>query len=236
MTMSSLAADLEGSEQAPAVMLTAEGLLRRRAEHYPDALALADPPNRDGLGLGASRSFTYREADSRVDALAQFFIALGLVPGDCIAIQLPNIAEQPLTMLAAWRAGLTVVMLPALWRRMEIAKVCAELKPRALIGAGGATSESPIETLRVIAASEVSVRFVLGFGRDLPDGVMSLDEALEAYQAPAASPVAARHASGARPDQLHGPRRRSPPPGVPRRGRALGARRDDGARAVAHPP
>jgi non-ribosomal peptide synthetase component E (peptide arylation enzyme) len=183
MTMSSLAADLEGSEQAPGAPLTAEGLLRRRAAQYPQALALADPPNRDVLSLGAGRSFTYREADVRVDALARFFVALGLAPRDCIAVQLPNSAEQPLTMLAAWRAGLTVVMLPALWRRMEIAKVCAELKPRTLIGAGGTTGESPVETLRVIATSELLVRFVLGFGRDLPDGVMSLDEALEGHQA-----------------------------------------------------
>ena len=103
MTMSSLAADLEGSEQAPGAQLTAEGLLRRRAAQYPQALALADPPNRDVLSLGAGRSFTYREADVRVDALARFFVALGLAPGDCIAVQLPNSAEQPLTTVPATR-------------------------------------------------------------------------------------------------------------------------------------
>jgi mycobactin salicyl-AMP ligase len=87
-------------------------------------------------------------------------------------------------------------MLPALWRRMEIAKVCAELKPSALIGVGGSAGESPIESLCTIAATELAVRFVLGFGRDLPDGVMSLDEALQAHEDPAANPVTARKLQG----------------------------------------
>ncbi len=45
-----------------------------------------------------------------------FFVELGLEPGDRIAVQLPNLALQPLTMLAAWRAGLTVAVMPMLWR------------------------------------------------------------------------------------------------------------------------
>jgi hypothetical protein len=94
MTMSSLAADLEGSEQAPGAPLTAEGLLRRRAAQYPQALALADPPNRDVLSLGAGRSFTYREADVRVDALARFFVALGLAPAIVSPSSFPTVPSS----------------------------------------------------------------------------------------------------------------------------------------------
>ncbi len=57
---------------------------------------------------GARAASLYGEADAAVDALASFFIELGLEPGDKIAVQLPNLALQPLTLLAAWRAGLTV--------------------------------------------------------------------------------------------------------------------------------
>ena len=60
------------------------------------------------FGFGAPQTCTYREADAAVDALASFFIELGLAPGDIIAAQLPNLALSPLTLLAAWRAGLTV--------------------------------------------------------------------------------------------------------------------------------
>ncbi len=176
MATSSLAAEMGEPEPRPSPRLTAEGLLRRRAEQSPEALALADPPNRHGLGAG--RSLRYREADLAIDALASVFTGRGLKPGELIAIQLPNLVEHPLTLLAAWRAGLAVCALPMLWRRMEIAKVVAELKPCALLGIGDFADESPLQGLCEIATDEASVRCVLGFGADLPDGVTPLDAAL----------------------------------------------------------
>ena len=82
-------------------------------------------------------------------------------------------------MLAAWRAGLTVAALPMLWRGYEIGKACEEIAPKALIGVSRCAGENHAENLCAIAASQLSVRFVLGFGPDLPDGVVSLDEVIE---------------------------------------------------------
>jgi len=160
--------------------LTAEGLLRRRANQKPGITALVDPPNVEALGLGCPRSFNYHQADAAVDALARFFIELGLLPGDIVAAQLPNIALSPLTLLAAWRAGLTVAVLPMQWRRHEIGRVCDEIAPKALIGIARCAGERHAEVLCAIAARQLSVRFVLGFGPDLPDGVVSLDEVIDA--------------------------------------------------------
>lgn len=193
--MNSLAADPRLTEQEAKPKLTAEALLRRRAAQFPEALALADPPDREGLGAG--RSLRYREADQAVDALASLFIELGLKPGDRIAIQLPNLVEQPLTIISAWRAGLTVCALPMLWRRMEIAKIAAELKPRALVGVSAFAGESPLQSLCQIAAQEMSVRFVLGFGTDVPDGVTPLDDALQTQGDGRLFPVEARQVEGA---------------------------------------
>jgi acyl-CoA synthetase (AMP-forming)/AMP-acid ligase II len=178
MTMSSLAAKVSETERRATPALTPAGLLRRRAAQFPDALALADPPSRDALR--PSRSLSYRDADQAIDALTGVFIALGFEPGDRIAIQLPNRVEQPLVMLAAWRAGLTVCALPMLWRRLEIAKVVSELKPRGLIGIDAFADESPLQSLSEIAADDPAIRVVLGFGTELPDGVRSLDDALQA--------------------------------------------------------
>jgi acyl-CoA synthetase (AMP-forming)/AMP-acid ligase II len=160
--------------------VTAEGLLRRRARQRPGVVALSDPPNLPALGFGRPRSLTYREADDAVDALASFFIELGLEPGDRIAVQFPNLVLQPLTLLAAWRAGLTVASLPMLWRAHEIARACEEVEPKALIGVSRFGGENHAEKLCEIASTHLSVRFVLGFGPDLPDGVVSLDEVIEA--------------------------------------------------------
>ncbi len=192
--MSTLAADTDRREETKP--LTAEGLLRERARKRPDSLALADSPNGHGLARGGAGTCSYAEADATVDALAHAFVDLGLEPGDRILVQLPNVVLQPLTILAAWRAGLTVCMLPMLWRRLEIEIACDALSPKALLGGGATGFERQAETLCEIAAGQMSVRFVLGFGRDLPDGVTSLDEALEAGLRGVTTPVEVRAFSG----------------------------------------
>ncbi len=164
--------------------ITAEGLLRRRAAQDPDAIALIDPPNRQIVALTRPHSFTYGEADQAVDALAAFFVELGLEPGDRIVLQLPNFIEAPLTLLGAWRAGLTVSTVPMLWRAMEIAKVCDLLEPKALIGASHFADGKPAEILRDVAETRRSVRFVLGYGLSLPEGVLSPDNVIGAGRAP----------------------------------------------------
>ena len=63
--------------------------------------------------------------------------------------------------------------------------------PKALIGVSSFVGEKRAETLCAIAASQLSVRFVLGFGRDLPDGVASLDEALSRGQSGRERPMEA---------------------------------------------
>src|ERR1700752_4442600 len=104
--MSTLAAEaIDIEEKAP---VNAEGLLRRRANQKPGITALADPPNAEALGLGRPRSFNYHQADVAVDALARVFTELRILPGDFVAVQLPNTALSPLIMLGAWRAGRTV--------------------------------------------------------------------------------------------------------------------------------
>lgn len=161
--------------------ITAEGLLRRRARQKAEAVALIDPPNRQALGLGRSRTQTYAEANAAADSLAAFFAMLGLRPGNRVALQLPNVIEAPLALLGAWRAGLTVAAIPMLWRANEIARVCDALEPHALIGVSQFGEQLPAEMLRDVAATRMSVRFVLAFGGDnLPDGVVSLDEAMSA--------------------------------------------------------
>jgi non-ribosomal peptide synthetase component E (peptide arylation enzyme) len=164
--------------------LTAEGLLKRRAAQRPGVVALSDPPNLEALGLGRPRAFTYYEADCAVDALAEFLISLGLVPGDVIAVQLPNVAITPLTFLAAWRAGLTVAAIPMLWRQHELARACETVAPKAFIGLSAFAGEDYAERLCAVAATQLSVRFVLGFGDVLPDGVISLDEVVARRDGP----------------------------------------------------
>ena len=181
------AGEIERKEESGPV--TADGLLRRRARQRPGAAALTDPQNREALGLGRPRALSYGETDGAVDVLASYFVDLGLMPGNRIAVQLPNVTEHALVLLAAWRAGLSVVALPMLWRGAEIAKVCAEGAPLALIGVASFEGDARAEDLCRIAVSELAVRFVLGFGDGLPDGVTPLDEVIDAGRRGLHAPV-----------------------------------------------
>jgi long-chain acyl-CoA synthetase len=74
-------------------------LVRVNARVRPDAPAVVD---------GATR-LTWRELDALVDRTAAGLAARGLVPGDRVAVQLPNGVDWLRAVLGALRAGLVVV-------------------------------------------------------------------------------------------------------------------------------
>ena len=73
--------------------------LRKAAEQHPDAPAYSDP---DGDGWS---TLTYAEARRRVLEIAAGFAALGLEPGDAVALMMVNRSEHVLADLGAVHAG-----------------------------------------------------------------------------------------------------------------------------------
>ena len=158
---------------------TADGLLRYWARANPTAPAICDAPNREALGLGPFRAFNYADAETIVEAIAGNLHALGLCPGDVVALQLPNIAETPLLVAGAWRAGLVAWPLPLLWRGVEIGAAFSRVTPRAVICAGPSPIYDNADLMCRIAADHLSIRFILGLGERLPDGVTSIEEVVK---------------------------------------------------------
>ena len=93
--------------------MTPGALLRARATFTPKAVAL----------FAGERSMTYAELDRSTDALARWFVASGLTPGDRVAIQWPNAIEVVQVFFAAFKAGLTVVPINLRLKPNEIAWV-----------------------------------------------------------------------------------------------------------------
>lgn len=91
---------------------TIDELFRRTVETDPARRALGDAANRQAVTGQAPRAFTYAELDAAVERLARHFVKSGLMPGDIVAAQLPNTAEQIVVLLAASRCGITVSPLP----------------------------------------------------------------------------------------------------------------------------
>src|SRR5687767_12980993 len=77
--------------------------LTRAAERWPDRPAWIEP----------GRTFTFREAEARVNRLAHALTALGGGRGDRVAMLVPNCHEGLETILAPMKAGMAVVPLNA---------------------------------------------------------------------------------------------------------------------------
>ncbi len=155
------------------------GLLRLWARQKPDSLALADPPNKEKLGLGQPRRISFQEADAAVDRLAARLAANGLLPGDIAAIQLPHVSETVLAIIACLRAGLTVASVPFAWRRREIAAAFAHVPVRAAIGCWAREGLFQSHVLTACSAVEERHCFAFAFAENGPDGLHILDDAID---------------------------------------------------------
>jgi fatty-acyl-CoA synthase len=89
-------------------------------------------PERVYLKLGDTE-WTYGEAEEQASALAAGLLALGLKPGDRLAVMLPNIAGYVITLFAAAKAGLILVPINVRRHRTEVATRLAKTQPIALV-------------------------------------------------------------------------------------------------------
>src|SRR6266851_1683218 len=157
---------------------TLDGLFRRILARKPDALALLDPLNKQRITGQPPKRLTYREADRAISAIAAHFIESGLPANSIIAVQLPHTVEFALTVLAAYRAGLVVAVLPLLWRQTELVAALNRTAARAIVTSSQIDGVGYAELAMNAAAEAFSIRHVCGFGDDLPEGMASLDHAI----------------------------------------------------------
>jgi long-chain acyl-CoA synthetase len=143
-------------------------LLRRAARRVPDRVALA-------CG-GATRSF--REVDERSDRLATALHALGLLPGERLALLVGNRMEFVETELAAIKAGLVKVPINPRLHPREYVFMLADCGTAAVVCDGGFVPE-----LRARRGDLPGLRHVVTLGE--PEGDAVGFEALVAAHPPA---------------------------------------------------
>jgi long-chain acyl-CoA synthetase len=120
--------------------------LRDVAETAGDASAYSDQAEA-GAGTGDGwQSLTWSQARQRVLEIAAGFAALGLVPGERVALMLPNRSEHVLADLGAVHAGGLGVTLYATLAPEQIAFVAADCDARIAVldGAGELARWQPI--------------------------------------------------------------------------------------------
>ncbi len=173
----------------PGARATLDDLFRRAGVRRPDALALADPPNRNAVIDGPPRRLTYAEADRAVTAIAGRLQRLGLAPDSVVGLQLPHTVDSVLALLGVLRAGMIAAPLPLLWGRAEAAAGLGRLGAKVLIAGGRTGTADHAELAMQVAADVFPIRYVCGFGANLPDGMIPLDDLVAD---PGRDPVPAR--------------------------------------------
>jgi len=162
---------------------TLDGLFRRILARRPDAPALLDPLNKRRISGQPPRRLSFAQADRAISALSAHFIEAGLPNNSVIAVQLPNTVEFMLTVLAAHRAGLVVALLPLLWRQAELTVALNRTGARAIVTMSKIDGVRHADLAMNAAAEAFSIRHVCGFGSELPEGMASLELALETQSA-----------------------------------------------------
>ncbi|MER2604365.1 MAG: class I adenylate-forming enzyme family protein [Siculibacillus sp.] len=154
--------------------VTLDQIVAKNAESRPDHPALIDFSDRPDWTGGAPERLTWRDLRVRVDALAAFFAAVGLLPDTVIALQMPPTIDATVAFLACSRAGLIVAPLPLGTREADAIDVFRRLGVKAIVTTARTETEAHGERLRDVAAELFQIRYVFGAGGDLPDGLVDL--------------------------------------------------------------
>src|SRR5439155_20920327 len=143
---------------------TLDVLFQRILARRPDSLALLDPLNKQRITGQPPKRLTFAQADRMISSLSAHFIESGLQANSVIAVQLPNTIEFALTMLAAFRAGLVVAVLPLLWRQSELTMALNRTAARAVVTSSKIDGVIYSDLAMNAAAEAFSIRHVCGFG------------------------------------------------------------------------
>jgi acyl-CoA synthetase (AMP-forming)/AMP-acid ligase II len=100
--------------------------LGRTARRWPTHGAIRDLTGPEVRGL------TFAELSLKVDAVTAFLRRSGVSAGDAVLIQAPNATELLVAWWAAWQAGCVCVPVVEIYRRHELARIVAAVRPAAV--------------------------------------------------------------------------------------------------------
>jgi fatty-acyl-CoA synthase len=123
--------------------------LDQRAEKLPDAEAIVYSGYPE-LGAALTLRWTYSAYRDHANAIAKGLLALGLEPGEHIAIWAANLPEWPLLQMAAAKAGLVLVTVNPVLRAEEVAYILQQGDVRALFFMAQVRDHDCLGTIRAL--------------------------------------------------------------------------------------
>jgi acyl-CoA synthetase (AMP-forming)/AMP-acid ligase II len=162
---------------------TIDSLFAKQVAERPDALAVADAPNKPSLVSLPPLRWTFAELDAEVNRIGAALRHHGVEPGDVVGVQLPNIAELVATFLAIVRIGAIASPLPVQFREHELSTLPRVANFSAFVTAATVTDRKAAEIVSGLGHDMT----VFAFGSPLPGNVIALDD--EPYAAADPHPI-----------------------------------------------
>jgi cyclohexanecarboxylate-CoA ligase len=146
--------------------------LDRHARQRPDKTAVVG----HNLATGRTDTIDYAELSRMTDRMARGIVNLGVRPGECIGVLLPDYWEMFPLALACIKTGVRIVPVPPEYRRAEMEFVFRLTGIRLLITAAEVFGGHPVETAMALSREIGLPERVVLFGDDRPAGVLSFAE------------------------------------------------------------
>ncbi len=154
------------------------------AARQPDALAVADPPNREAFSDGAPRRWTWAGLREQVGRWTALLHQHGLRKDDVIVMQLPNSVEMHAVYLACAMSGIVISPVPVQYRAHELHHVLAMTGARLAVTTRrvGAFAQAALWAGLKAQTPTLEQVWALGDGlaADWPEGVLPLQAAIDA--------------------------------------------------------
>lgn len=163
---------------------TLDDCFRSHVATHPRRQAVVDALNRQDFTDGAPQCLTYAELEGQVARMAQVLLDHGLTKDDIVVVQLPNGVEQFVIYLACARLGIVVSPVPAQYREHELEHILGITRARAILTCVRIGKHRHASMFQQLSARHPSISRVFAWGLQVPEGVVSLDLALPAAQAP----------------------------------------------------
>ncbi|MEW5911920.1 MAG: AMP-binding protein [Thermodesulfobacteriota bacterium] len=188
-----------------ALVETLAAALERAAAEHGGHEAIVDLPS--------GRRLTYAELDQAAAQMARGLMALGLQPGERLALWAPNQPEWIITMFATAKAGLVLTSVDTSFGAAELAYQLQQSGCRALVLALGVKDAEYLEALASLCPQTAQpapgglrcpefpeLRWAVLMGQEAPAGVLAWPQVMELAQQVEPAALAQREAR-VRPEQ-----------------------------------
>jgi fatty-acyl-CoA synthase len=141
------------------------------------------------------RRWTFAELSAGVDRVARGLMALGVEPGERVALWMPNRPEWLLAMFGVIKIGAVLVPVNTRFRTDDVAYVLGHAEARTLLLAARSGPIDYLGMVREAAARLPHLRRVVAVGADLPGDVVAWDRLLAGGAAVGDAALSARAAA-----------------------------------------